>query len=137
MKVLIDTNVLVSAALKDKLPEQVIFCVASHPNLEWIASRAILDEYTAVLGRSKFSLPDEILLRWKRVLESAIVLVDAEMPVEFARDRKDAMFIACAVATGAEFFITGDRDFTEAQRLMNTNIVSVTMFHKLFCEEIE
>jgi predicted nucleic acid-binding protein len=38
MKVIIDTNVLVSSALKDKDPEAVILFVASHPNVQWIVS---------------------------------------------------------------------------------------------------
>ena len=36
----------------------------------------------------------------------------------------------------AEFFITGDRDFTEAQRLVNTNILSVALFKQLVCEAL-
>ncbi len=45
MRGVIDTNVLISAALKDKEPEAVILCVVSRPDLEWIASPEILREY--------------------------------------------------------------------------------------------
>ncbi len=38
MRIVIDTNVLVSAAIKDKDPEAVILCVVSRPDIEWIAS---------------------------------------------------------------------------------------------------
>jgi hypothetical protein len=31
----------------------------------------------------------------------------------------------------AEFFITGDRDFSQAQKLLNTTILSVSLFKKL------
>ena len=57
MKVLIDTNVLVSAALKDKIPEEVILFVVSHADVQWIVSPDILAEYKVVLNRSKFGLP--------------------------------------------------------------------------------
>ena len=63
MKVLIDTNVLVSAALKDKDPEMVILFVAEQPDFEWIVSAEILAEYKAVLSRPKFSLPDDVRRR--------------------------------------------------------------------------
>ena len=43
--------------------------------------------------------------------------------VEFLRDRKDAKFIACAVAGKADFLITGDSDFVDAQKLIDTRIV--------------
>ena len=39
MKVLIDTNVLVSAVLKDKDPEAVILFVGRQPYFEWIVSQ--------------------------------------------------------------------------------------------------
>jgi len=38
MKVVIDTNVLVSAILKDKDPEAVILFIAGSPDIEWLVS---------------------------------------------------------------------------------------------------
>ena len=38
MRVLIDTNVLVSAILKDRDPEKVVLFVASRDDREWIVS---------------------------------------------------------------------------------------------------
>jgi uncharacterized protein len=43
-------------------------------------------------------------------------------------------FIACALAGRANFLITGDRDFTEAQALMDTTIISVSLFKRLVCD---
>ena len=43
----------------------------------------------------------------------------------------DNKFLACALATNAEFFITGDRDFSQAQKLISTTILSVSLFKKL------
>jgi predicted nucleic acid-binding protein len=51
-----------------------------------------------------------------------------EVEVDFPRDRKDAKFLACALAGNADFLITGDRDFTEVETLGNTKIVSVSGF---------
>jgi predicted nucleic acid-binding protein len=55
------------------------------------------------------------------------------LAIDFARDRKDERFLACAVAAGADFLITGDADFNEAQNLVNTTIVSVSIFKRLVC----
>ncbi len=41
IRVVIDTNVLVSAALRDGNPEAVIVFVAEHPAFEWVVSAAI------------------------------------------------------------------------------------------------
>lgn len=53
------------------------------------------------------------------------------MEIDFPRDRKDAKFLACALAAEADFLITGDSDFKEAQTLVNTTIISVSLFNKL------
>ena len=45
MRVVVDTNVLVSAALKDRDPEAVILIIVEQPDFEWVVSSEILDEY--------------------------------------------------------------------------------------------
>lgn len=134
MKVIIDTNVLVSAALKNKDPETVILFVASQPDIEWTVSPAIVAEYKEVLARTKFGLSQELLRKWFELLDGITVSVDVDIEVEFARDRKDAKFLACALISNAEFLVTGDRDFTQAEKLVNTTIISVSMFKNLVCD---
>jgi predicted nucleic acid-binding protein len=56
--------------------------------------------------------------------------------IDFPRDRKDAKFIACALAAKADYLITGDRDFTEAQKLLSTTILTVSQFKRLVCERL-
>src|SRR5437588_12425303 len=102
MKVIIDTNVLVSAALKNKDPEAVILFVASQPDIEWIISPAIMAEYKEVLARKKFGLSQPILLKWVQLLDDLTVSVDVDIELEVARDRKDAKFLACALVSDAE-----------------------------------
>ncbi len=134
MKVLIDTNVLVSAALKDRDPEAVILAVVERPEFQWSVSPEILQEYKAVLSRPKFKLPDEVLQRWFRTFDEFTLLVEVTTEIEFPRDQKDAKFLACAIAIEAEYFITGDRDFSEAKKLVKTTILSVSMFKKLITD---
>ncbi len=69
MKVVIDTNVLVSAVLKDRDPETVIMFVANRDDFEWIVSKEIMAEYSEVLGRPKFGLPKNILHEWCAMLD--------------------------------------------------------------------
>ena len=60
MKVLVDTNVLISAALRDRLPESVVLHVATHDEWAWLVTKEILDEYINVLRRPKFGLSPEV-----------------------------------------------------------------------------
>ena len=65
------------------------------------------------------------------MLDTLPTLAEVNTAFEFPRDQKDAKFLACALASNAEFFITGDRDFSEARKLINTIILSVSLFKKL------
>lgn len=134
MRVVIDTNVLVSAALKDRDPEAVILFVTSRPDIEWLVSPAITAEYKDVLARTKFGLPETLLQKWCEILDRLTLSIDVDLEVEFVRDRKDAKFLACALVSDAEFLITGDRDFNQAEKLINTTIISVSLFKRLVCD---
>lgn len=131
MKVLIDTNVLVSAVLKNRDPETVILFVAGQADFEWIVSSEILTEYKEVLSREKFGLPGEVRQQWFELLDVFTTLVEVDVAIDFPRDQKDAKFLACALAVEADLLVTGDRDFTEAQKVVNTIIPSVSLFTKL------
>jgi uncharacterized protein len=87
-----------------------------------------------VLSRKKLKLPDEIKNQWLELIDLATVLVNVNVEIDFPRDRKDAKFLECAVTAEANFLITGDTDFTEAQNLIDTPIVSVALFKKLICD---
>lgn len=134
MKVIIDTNVLVSAVLKGREARDVIQFVVDSPNCDWVVSEEILAEYQDVLSRKKFKLTDEVRKEWLDVIDLVTKLVDVQITIDFARDRKDEKFLACAVAAEADFLITGDSDFNQAQNLVNTTIVSVSMFKRLVCD---
>jgi len=128
MRVVVDTNVLISAILKDKDPEAVLLFIIESPDIEWLASHFILSEYKEVLRRKKFGLSEELVDKWATMIDLLTTVIDIDASIDFPRDRKDAKFLECAIAGNAQFFITGDRDFIHAQKLMNTTIISVSKF---------
>src|SRR5258706_14442921 len=109
MKVLVDTNVLLSAAFRDRLPERVVLHIGTRDEWPWLVTAEILDEYVQVLQRPKFALPAEILQRWTELVQSRTVCVGSPPAIEFARDPKDAPFLAAAIATSAEYLVSGDQ----------------------------
>ena len=137
MRVVVDTNVVVSAILSDRLPERVILFIIASPDFEWVASREILTEYREVLRRPKFGLPETVLSQWDDRFRAAVAEWPVEVPVSFPRDLKDAKFLACALAANADFFITGDQDFAEAGRLVRTKIVSVRQFDEMVLRPLQ
>lgn len=117
--------------LRDRGPERVILAIVEWPEFEWVVSADILQEYREVLARPKFALPAALLQRWVDFLSTASTTVDVQTTIEFPRDRFDAKFLECALSAGAEFLITGDRDFENAERLAGTTIVSAGQFERL------
>lgn len=135
MRVVIDTNVLVSAAISDRNPEAVILFVVANPEFEWVVSAEILSEYKEVLSRGRLRLTQEQKERWYKLLDEVTILIEVNIDIDFPRDQKDAKFLACAIAAEADFLITGDRDFSEVQTLGNTTIISVSSFKQLVCDD--
>ena len=68
MIVVIDTNVLVSAALRDRDPQAVIEWVLAQPDWDWVVSSTILAEYTEVLARSRLGLTGALRASWRDLL---------------------------------------------------------------------
>jgi len=85
----------VSAVLRDTETETVILFVARQNDFEWIVSSEILVEYKDVLNRAKFSLPDEIKLRWFNLLDRLTTLIDVKIAIYiFPVTRKTQNFLA-------------------------------------------
>ena len=131
IRVVIDTGVVVSAAFRNRVPEEIILFIIEDDDFQWIASPDIVREYNEVLARKKFGIPADILDEWRRVFDRFAVVIDPEIEIDFPRDRKDAMFLECSLASDADYLITGDKDFEEAQKIEHTTILSVAQFKRL------
>ncbi|EXI65169.1 MAG: putative toxin-antitoxin system toxin component, PIN family [Candidatus Accumulibacter adjunctus] len=129
MKVVIDTNVLLSAVIRDRLPEKVLRWCLANDDVRWLVSPAILAEYLEVIQRPRFALPPEVIDWWASLLTADTVMTPMRPAPDFPRDRKDAPFLACAGGHSADYLITGDGDFSEARHLIpQVKIVSVREF---------
>lgn len=133
-KVIIDTNILISAAISGRKPEEVINFIIASSDYEWIVSPSILDEYVQVLNRPNLKLNSQQKQRWLDLIDRVTILVNVEQKVDFDRDPKDAKLIECAIAADADFLITGDRDFEEIKEIGDTLIISVSLFKTLFID---
>ncbi len=133
MRVVVDTNVVVSAILRDRNPEKATLHLVENPDCEWLASEEILAEYREVMRRPRFGLSPEILTRWDDRFREAIAVWPVTVPVDFPRDQKDAKFLACVLASQADYLLTGDRDFEETKAFPNVKIISVSRFVAEFC----
>ena len=136
MRVVIDTNILVSAVIRDRLPEKVLLWCLGKPDVEWLVTTDVMAEYVAVIQRPKFALPKTTVSWWLELLAADTRLIRPTATIEFNRDRKDASFLICAASGKADYLVTGDADFNEAQTLIETQIVSVSEFARKVAPEI-
>lgn len=134
MNVIIDTNVLVSAIIRDRIPEKIILWVVTNPYVYWIASDNIILEYTNVIRRPKFSLSPEQLGRWESLFSDSILVFNPENKIDFKPDPLDAKFIECAIGCNADYIIAGDNHFHNVNEVYDVKILTVAEFYHKFIE---
>ena len=113
MRLVLDTNVVVSGLLWNSAPAQLLIA-AELGEIELFTSRPLLVELSNVLTRSKFAramiavgLPyGELVLSYA---ELATLVVPATIPPAIAADPSDDQVLACAVAAQADIIVSGDR----------------------------
>ncbi|MGB7190587.1 MAG: putative toxin-antitoxin system toxin component, PIN family [Acidobacteriaceae bacterium] len=109
IRLVLDTNVLVSAHLKSTGFERFIFELALDSRVRLCISREIMREYQEVLMRPKFDFPLGILRKsFRRIEEAAIWVVPSEA-IYAASDPSDNKFLECAEAARAIYLATGNR----------------------------
>jgi putative PIN family toxin of toxin-antitoxin system len=108
MKVVLDTNVLVSGLLSPFSPcGEIVRMVTSETLLLCLDAR-LLGEYSEVLRRPRFRFDSDLVSALLDHLSHAGVLVAASPLVESLPDPDDEAFLSVALAGGAECLITGN-----------------------------
>lgn len=108
MRVVLDTNILISACWKPGGLEAQIADMALAGTLTPCISAQVWHEYREVLARDKFAALREATLQLLEGLESRACRVEPEQPVHAAMDEDDNRFLECAAAAGAAYLITGN-----------------------------
>jgi len=109
-KLVIDANVIISAAFGGKPLEAVVRALEDH---EVYLSDTIERELQGViLGLSKKLSNDQILFLREKIqqLLSLAKHISISTHVVLSRDSKDDHYLSLCKETGAEFLVTGDKD---------------------------
>ena len=129
MKIVIDTNVLISGVFFGGAPRRVLDAVIDS-KVSAFASPEIVEEYQEIVeeminrkqGRMNRNLLDPLLQR-----------VTIILPVKKAavcRDPDDNKFLDCARDSRALYIVSGDKDLLVLEHYENTDIITA----KEFCE---
>jgi len=130
LKVVLDTNILISVLLFGKKLEPIreawkkgfiklIFCSET------------LEEFVKVLHYPKFGLSDEeiVYLVEEEVLPYAVV-IDKKISLDpsLIGDKDDIKFLECALSGQADYLVSGDKEVLKLKQFENLQIISANEF---------
>jgi putative PIN family toxin of toxin-antitoxin system len=130
LRLVVDTNIVVSAALKpDGLQRAVLLLAIAKPARLYV-SNAILVEYQDVLSRPEFQIRKGLRQQLLDMIRKRAHLVNPVRAIQVANDPEDDKFIECADAGRADYLVTGNvRHFPTFWK--NTKVVTSREFLSL------
>lgn len=127
LRLVLDTNIIVSAALKSDGLQRTVFLLAITKPARLCVSPDILDEYRDVLSRPELSIRKGLRLQFLQLIKNHSRLVHPTRSIQITSDPDDNIFIECADAARADYLVTGNlRHFPKFWK--STKIVSSREF---------
>jgi putative PIN family toxin of toxin-antitoxin system len=133
MRVVVDTNILVSFAIRPNTNFEKIFDHIAAQGVT-LVSEDTLAELIDVLNREKFRryIPSSRVVDYVEWYVAISELAVVTEPVVACRDPKDDKFLALALAGKADCIIAGDSHLLEMVSFAGVAIYSPTDFLRLF-----
>ncbi len=109
MRIVIDTNVFISAIFFGGMPLKVLQTVISKENEAYI-SPSIWDEYNDVIDRMTKKYPSRLKTQLINELFKTLRLIIPKTEISICRDPDDDKFIECAIEADCIYIVSGDND---------------------------
>ena len=109
LRLVIDTNVVVSAALKPEGLQRTTLLLAITKPARFYVSRPILEEYADVLSRPELGIRKGSRRQLLQLIRNNSHIVTPSRRLEVASDPDDNVFLECADAARADYLITGNQ----------------------------
>lgn len=130
-KIVVDTNVFISALLGSKSCQQ-IYEFLKEDKIQLVISENLLTELKNTLILLKFNFTkEEINELIEHILQKALK-VKPIVNINICRDAKDNTVLECAVAGLADFIVTRDKDLLTIKSFKKISIVTPFEFLKIF-----
>jgi uncharacterized protein len=108
LRLVIDTNVLISAALKPEGLQRTTLLLAITKPARLYATRRILEEYADVLSRPELRIRKALRLQLLQLIKNSSHVVVPSRRLEVCSEPDDNVFLECADKAGADYLITGN-----------------------------
>ena len=127
LRLVIDGNVVVSAALKPKGLQRTVVLLAMTKPARWYVSDPIVSEYAMVLARPEFKIRRSMRQQLLQLIKNHTRVVTPSRVAQVTSDPDDNIFVECADAARADYLVTGNqRHFPKFWK--NTKIISSSEF---------
>jgi uncharacterized protein len=127
LRLVLDTNILVSAAIKPEGLQRTVLLLAMTRPARLYISDIILSEYRLVLQRPEFKIQKSLRLQFLQQIKNVSHCVHPSCHIQATGDPDDNMFLECADAARADYLVTGNlRHFPKFWK--QTKIVSSREF---------
>jgi uncharacterized protein len=127
LRIVLDTNIIVSAALKPEELPRTVFLVSITKPARLYGSDAIVDEYREVLARPEFRIRKGLRQQFLQLIRNRARVVHPARALHVTKDADDNKFLECADAARADYLVTGNlRHFPRFWK--NTKVITAREF---------
>ena len=130
MRIVIDTNVLITGVFFGGFPRKILSAAASQ-KITACATTEIISEYEEIVQEMIDRKQGHINRAILSPLIKAIEIIEPVTHVEICRDPDDNKFLECAKDSHALYIVSGDNDLLIIEKFENIQIVTA----KDFCEK--
>lgn len=128
MKVIVDTNVLVSGIFF-KGPPHTILDLFKAGIIKFVASKDILNEYIRVCEEISLKIRSDNLNQILNFIIINILLIKPQkLATQICEDKDDDKFIECALSSGVKIIITGDKHLLRLDGIYDIKILKPAAF---------
>jgi putative PIN family toxin of toxin-antitoxin system len=125
LRIVLDTNVLVSAVISDGKSRDLLKKGIANQFLI-VTSDLILNEFTSVMRRPKFTVSENELQRTIFALKRTAEVVTVKTKLAIVKDDpKDDMIIETAIDGCADIIVTGDNHLLAVNTFRGVKVVTV------------
>lgn len=133
MKVVLDTNVVVSRFISRSGAPARIYEFWQQRRFDVLVTADILNEYEEVLSRPAIQrrtnlTGDDVIALIAEISSLAIAVAPKRFVFGVSRDPDDDVFLECALAGSADYIVTGDRHLLVLDSFHDTPIISPALF---------
>jgi len=109
IRVVIDTNIIVSALLQPLGPPAQVLALAISGLIELFITAKIYAEYEEVIRRAKFRREEQTIVTTLDTIRNRAHWVRPTEIVQSCSDPDDNIFLECADAARADYLVTGNQ----------------------------